>query len=94
MQLYDDRNNIIKLFEDKIIEPDNFPLNAESEPEESEPEEIELEKFKTKAIWASKNCTKRIWTEKNSIKRVWRKYSRKNKNKKSKIWYKIKKGKD
>lgn len=45
MQLYDDRNNIIKLFEDKIIEPDNFPLNAESEPEE-----IELEKFKTKAI--------------------------------------------
>ena len=32
MNLYNDRNNIIKLFEDKNIEPNNFPYNAKSEP--------------------------------------------------------------
>ena len=34
MNLYNDRNKIIKLFEDKDIMPSNYALDAKFEPEE------------------------------------------------------------
>lgn len=51
IKLYDERSNIIKLFEDKNIKPSNYLYDAEFEPElipkleKYEPKEFELEKY-------------------------------------------------
>ena len=41
IRLYDGRSKITRLFENKDIEPSDYPHNAKSEPEESEPKEYE-----------------------------------------------------
>ena len=46
MKLYDGKSKIIKLFEDKNIDPSNYPYNAKSESEAIlEPKEYELEDY-------------------------------------------------
>ena len=43
MHLHNDRNKIIKLFEDKYINPTDFPYNAETETEPEVEYESEYE---------------------------------------------------
>ena len=45
MQLYDDRNKTIKLFENRHITPTMFVYNAKSEPEEHDGVEKSEQKF-------------------------------------------------
>ena len=70
MKVYNGRNKIIKLFEDNIIKPSNYPHNAKFEPDEYyEPEEYDgVEKSKQKFEEGTGGKT-RIRRQKNSDKK-------------------------
>ena len=55
MKLYNDRNKIIKLFEDKNIKPSDYPDNAKSEPEEFEESIAERRKMRRQKNLMKKN---------------------------------------